>query len=753
MKISKRVLATLVALTTFMASTILIFIASPQSFAATPALTMGTSSTYGVLASTGVTSSNPSNISGSSGGDVGVGGATAPAGTITLSGSQILGGASLTALNDANTAFADTRISVALPVELGSTSLTSGAYSGGTFGMNGTLTLDGLGDTTSVFIFNTTTTLITASSSQVVLINGAQACNVFWQIGSSATLGASSIMVGHIIAAVSIDTGTTTTIDGQLIALTGAVTLGGSSVVNDGCAIPSHTVTFDGNTSNGGSTAAQTTNIATALTSNGFTKSGYTFSGWNTVAGGGGVSYANGGTYSFTSDLTLFAQWTLIPPVSHTVTFFGNGFDAGTTAPQTSNASTALTLNGFTHTGYTFAGWNTVPTGVAGTAFGDGASYNFAADLTLYAQWIVIPPALHTVTFLGNGFDAGATAPETNSVAALLTSNGFTRTSYTFTNWNTAINGGGTTYLNGAPYSFAADLTLFAQWTLIPPIVHTVTFAGNGFDGGATPPESNTAPTPLTSNGFARTSDSFTNWNTAVDGSGLTYINGASYSFVSDLTLYAQWVVIVFPPVIHTLPPPAPVVIATPKPIPADGVLQISQVVINRFVGKELPSDFAVSIRKEGSNTQLQYVQGTMVQPFSIKLAPGIYDISETATLGYRGVWSGPITAGGAVVVISDQVVSVTRTHLDSGQFLQQIPNPIPTIPVPIVTQEPTQDPPPTITPVHTVDGGALPVTGSQWERLFFLGLVLMFFSGLTYVLVKMSTREWHHYILLNKNF
>jgi uncharacterized repeat protein (TIGR02543 family) len=433
-------------------------------------------------------------------------------------------------------------------------------------------------------------------------------------------------MVGHLIASASIGTGATTTVDGQLIALTGAVTLGGTSIVNDGCAIPTHTVTFDGNTSNGGSTAAQTTNAATALTANGYTKSGYTFSGWNTAANGSGSSYADGSTYSFAADLILYAQWTLIPPVAHTVTFMGNGFDGGSTTPETSTVPMPLKTNGFTRSGYTFTGWNTVANGIAGITYLDGTTYSFAADLTLYAQWTAIPAVAHTVTYLGNGFDAGATTPETNFVPTALTSNGFTRAGYTFTNWNTAINGSGTTYANGATYSFAADLTLFAQWTLIPPIVYTVTFAGNGFDGGATPPESSTAPTPLTPNGFARTSYTFTNWNTAIDGSGLTYFNGASYSFASDLTLYAQWAVIVIPPVIHTLPPPAPVVIVTPKPIPADGMLQISQVVINRFAGTELPSDFVVSIRKDGSNIQLLYVQGTMVQPISIKLAPGIYD-------------------------------------------------------------------------------------------------------------------------------
>ncbi len=644
------------------------FTLSPQSFAATPGLTMGTSSTYGVLASTGVTSSNPSNISGSAGGDVGVGGATAPTGTITLSGSQILGGASLTALSDANTAFSDTRVSVALPVELGSTTLTSGAYSGGTFGMNGTLTLDGLGDPTSVFIFNTTTTLITAASSQVVLINGAQACNVFWQIGSSATLGASSTMIGHIIAAVSIGTGTTTTIDGQLIALTGAVTLGGSSVVNDACAIPSHTVTFDGNTSDGGSTAVQTTNIAAALTSNGFTKSGYTFNGWNTVAGGGGVSYPNSGTYSFTSDLILYAQWTLIPPVVHTVTFVGNGFDGGTTAPQTTSTSTALTLNGFTRVGYTFAGWNTVPTGIAGTAYSDGTSYNFAADLTLYAQWIVIPPALHTVTFLGNGFDAGATAPETNSVAAVLTSNGFTRTGYTFAGWNTAINGSGATYADGATYGFTSDLSLFAHWVAIaiPPIV-------------AVPPIIPILPVSPTPQPPPQSTP------------------------------------------LGTIPP-----VAAPVAAPVTGTLQIIKVVENRFHGTAVPSDFVITIIKTGSNAQFSPVRGTGGLGVTINLAPGSYDLSETPTSGYRGVWSGEITAGGRVLVIANQNVFVTRTNFDMASGNPRVTPPPLLTPPTVVSVPPKTDPPPATTLRHTVTGGALPRTASGWADLCAFGLILM---------------------------
>ncbi len=72
-----------------------------------------------------------------------------------------------------------------------------------------------------------------------------------------------------------------------------------------------YTVTYNGNASTGGATAAQATNVPTTLTANGFTRIGFTFSGWNTVAVGGGTPYANQASYSFAANLALYAQWTL----------------------------------------------------------------------------------------------------------------------------------------------------------------------------------------------------------------------------------------------------------------------------------------------------------------------------------------------------------------------------------------------------------------------------------------------------------
>ena len=115
----------------------------------------------------------------------------------------------------------------------------------------------------------------------------------------------------------------------------GSVTVGGG--VN-------HTVTFNSNGGTG-TMSAQIANVPTALTANAFTRAGYTFSGWNTAAGGGGTAYANGATYSFSADITLYAQWTAL--ANHTVTFNTNG-GTGTMSAQTANVPTALTANTFT---------------------------------------------------------------------------------------------------------------------------------------------------------------------------------------------------------------------------------------------------------------------------------------------------------------------------------------------------------------------------------------------------------------------
>lgn len=110
--------------------------------------------------------------------------------------------------------------------ELGNRLLIPGVYtSASSFQITGTLTLDGQNDPDAVFIFQMGSTLTTASGSNIELINGANFNNVYWQVGSSATLGTNSEFSGNILADESITAATGARIDGRLLAIGGAVTL------------------------------------------------------------------------------------------------------------------------------------------------------------------------------------------------------------------------------------------------------------------------------------------------------------------------------------------------------------------------------------------------------------------------------------------------------------------------------------------------------------------------------------------------
>jgi hypothetical protein len=209
--------------------------------AAEPTVGLGTATTYAILSGQAISNTGPSTVSGDIGISPGGMGSIVGYSDITHTGAlHAADGEALTAQNNLTTAYNDAagRTPTALTgVELGGSTLLSGVYAGGTQAITGTLTLDAQGDPAAVWVFQSAATLITASASQVLLTNGANPCNVFWQVSSSATLGTNSDFVGTIMALTSITATTGARIQGRLLARNGAVTLDTNTITAGNCAV------------------------------------------------------------------------------------------------------------------------------------------------------------------------------------------------------------------------------------------------------------------------------------------------------------------------------------------------------------------------------------------------------------------------------------------------------------------------------------------------------------------------------------
>ncbi|HTI29481.1 MAG TPA: ice-binding family protein [Methylomirabilota bacterium] len=212
------------------------------TLAAPSSVGLGAATSYAVLAGTTITNAGPTKITG----DIGLhpGSAVTGFSSVTYVGAlHLAGGAALQAKNALVTAYNDAAgrtPATTVATELGGQVLKAGVYNStaGTFGVTGTLTLDAEGDAGAVFIFQAASTLITAPGSRVVLTNGATACNVFWQVGSSATLETTTSFKGTIMALTSIALKTGATLQGRALARNGAVTLDTNVISSAACSPP-----------------------------------------------------------------------------------------------------------------------------------------------------------------------------------------------------------------------------------------------------------------------------------------------------------------------------------------------------------------------------------------------------------------------------------------------------------------------------------------------------------------------------------
>ncbi|MEI6266839.1 MAG: InlB B-repeat-containing protein [bacterium] len=313
--------------------------------------------------------------------------------------------------------------------------------------------------------------------------------------------------------------------------------------------VTTFTVTYNGNGNSGGTVPIDSgsyiyNQAAIALGNTGsLVKTGYTFTGWNTATNGLGTDRTVGATFPVYENTSLYAKWTAN---TNTITFNGNGNTGGSTAAQNiaTNASAALTSNGFTKTGYTFAGWANTAGG--SVAYANGALYTMGtASVALYAKWTA---NTNTITFNGNTNTGGSTASQNiaTDATANLTTNGFTKTGYTFAGWNTLANGTGTNYSNNASYTMGTvSVILYAKWTAN---TNTITFNGNTSTGGATASQNiaTDVSATLTSNGFTKTGYTFAGWATTAGGT-VAYVNGATYLMgTASVALYAKWTIITY---------------------------------------------------------------------------------------------------------------------------------------------------------------------------------------------------------------
>jgi uncharacterized repeat protein (TIGR02543 family) len=275
--------------------------------------------------------------------------------------------------------------------------------------------------------------------------------------------------------------------------------------------------------------------------STGLSKTGYTFAGWND----GSTTHLAGATITLTASKVFVAQWSA---QSYSITYDGNGSTSGSVTAGSYVADGvpyAIAANGFTKTGYTFAGWKDA----TNTSFIVGAGYSTAANLVLTAQWTA---STYTVTYNGNG-STGGTVPSNGTLTTGVTFNAaanagtLAKTGYTFTGWNTNAAGTGTNVAENGVLTTTSNIVLYAKWAIVSP---TITF--NKGAASTTPSvfPSNTSaqygsvftlPATDTSTVISSVTQIFTGWN---DGTN-TYASGDTYRVgINNITFTAQWIAV-----------------------------------------------------------------------------------------------------------------------------------------------------------------------------------------------------------------
>ena len=366
------------------------------------------------------------------------------------------------------------------------------------------------------------TSWVTLANTSATLFNESATASAGWYLSKSISLPAASQISGLKIRFVK----------------TGSNGIRIDDVKLTGTALPAgKTVTFNSNYGTP-TTTTQTAATATNLTANSFTRTGYNFANWHTTTSGtGGTSYSDGQSYSFSADLTLYAQWNIN---QYTVSYDLNGGTGTVPTAQTANYNSNITLSsgtGFTRAGFTFNGWNTAANG-SGTAYAAGANYQISAtNQTLYAQWISTAPMMSTsgtITAMTTVYGTPSTARNFTFTASNLTGTQVTATAPT--GFEVATSSGGS-YGSTASYAVttgSASGTVYvrlAQTTSVGSYTGNVTLADNtnSATASATIPSSTVTAKGLTITGLTAQNKIY-DANTSVTVSGTASYSGLENS-------------------------------------------------------------------------------------------------------------------------------------------------------------------------------------------------------------------------------
>jgi uncharacterized repeat protein (TIGR02543 family) len=294
--------------------------------------------------------------------------------------------------------------------------------------------------------------------------------------------------------------------------------------------INKYTLTFDAQGGNAAGAIEAVYNAVVSLPQS--TRTGYTFNGWNTLKDGSGITYSATMQYTKDSDVTLYAQWT--------VNVYTLNFDVQGGSPVNSQSVTYDAATGSlpvpVRTGYTFGGWFTGING-GGHEYTSTTVYAIAGNTTLYAKWTANTYVLEfNVNYSGGVNPAKQDVTYDKSIVTLPV---VTRPGYVFKEWNAAQDGSGTKYTAGTVYTETGNTVLYAQWTVNS---YTISFDAN-YLGGINPSDQNVtydAAVGLLPS-LTRTGYVFKGWNTAKDGSGVTYTETTAYTVAGNAVMYAQW--------------------------------------------------------------------------------------------------------------------------------------------------------------------------------------------------------------------